>query len=343
MQYTETQLTKLIAEVEREFTAHLAKAEDTTLAKSEEADKKPKEKPEEKPEHKEGEAPEHKEGEAPQAEAKPEEAQAPAHAAPAEAGHDYDAEDLEHLHKMYMSMSEGERKVHHDAIMKCAMAKGENLVHPEGEPHGSPGAKSPASSSHPEVQKAEHSDGLIKPSEPKGSPGPKDAAFKDQKNLKDMEKHEGGKNDHSRESGGNMETTGEPKGSPGAKAPATKSQGNLSNMEKSENVELELAKSELTQVKGQYEELKKNFDAVAAFLTRLVEKKAAPAAKAITSMEAIAKSEGAGEDKTLTKTEIDSILLRKSQDPKLERADRDAINAYYLNNEGIKRISHLLR
>jgi hypothetical protein len=328
MQYTESQLTQLIADVEKEFTAHLAKAEDAgeaTLAKAEEE----KEHTEEKEEHKEGEPKEDK-PEGHQAETSEE-------APKADAGHDYDDQDMSHLHQMYMSMSEGERKVHHDAIMKCGMMKcGEGS--PTGDPSGSPGAKSADSHSHPDVQKAEHSDGLIKPSEPKGSPGAQSPASKDQKNLNDMEKKEA-----TRESGGKMETTGEPKGSPGAKSPATKAQGNLTNMEKSENTETELLKSELANANGKYEELKKNFDAVAAFLTKLVEKKQAPAAKAITSLEAVTKSEGAEEDKTLTKSEIDSKLLQKAQSPSTSKADRDAINAFYLSGEGIKSISHLLK
>lgn len=348
MQYTETQLTKLIEDVEKEFTAHLAKAEDTdvSLAKAEDGEKKPEHKPEEenqdKPEHKPEQKPEgegHQESAPPQEgaapEAKPEGNPAEMQAHP---DHDYDADDLEHLHKMYMSMSEGERKVHHDAIMKCGMMKSDDAMCTET-PGKLPGKQSPASHSHPDVQKAEHSDGLIKPSEPKGSPGAKSPASSGQKNLNNMEKGE-----HTRQSGGKISTTGEPKGSPGAKAPATKSQGNLSDMEKSEQgTETELLKSELTDVKGKYDELKKNFDGVAAFLSKLLEKKSAPAAKAITSLDAITKSEGAAEEKTLTKSEIDSTLLRKSQDPSTSKADRDAINAYYLSGEGIKSISHLLK
>jgi hypothetical protein len=51
MQYTETQLSKLIEDVEKEFTAHLAKSEDTsvTLAKAEDNPKPEEKKPEAKP------------------------------------------------------------------------------------------------------------------------------------------------------------------------------------------------------------------------------------------------------------------------------------------------------
>jgi len=124
MQYTETQLTKLIEDVEKEFTAHLAKAEETSaepetvntdstiLSKAEE-DKpfKPEEKEEPKAEAKpdaekpseeaEPAAEEHAE------EAKPESEEPKAEAAPhsEEEACDYDEEDMKHLEKMYMSMS----------------------------------------------------------------------------------------------------------------------------------------------------------------------------------------------------------------------------------------------
>jgi hypothetical protein len=159
--YTEKELAKLIEDVEREFTAHLAKAEeDFKLAKSDESttaaadaaplakaedEKKPEEKKEEPkaeekkeekpaeeaPKAEEGEkAPEAKEEskEAPPAEDKKEapadEAKAPE--APAAEGddHGYDDEDMEHMHQMYSSMSHGELKAHHDAVRKALDAKG---------------------------------------------------------------------------------------------------------------------------------------------------------------------------------------------------------------------------
>jgi hypothetical protein len=153
MQYTEKELQKLIENVEKEFTAHLAKAEEgfkATLAKSESAesaapsvdgteplakaeDDKPakaedekKEDKEEAPKSDEKPAAEAKEGEKPaeapakeegkeEAPAAPEAKEAPAANAD---GCDYDDEDMDHMHKMYASMSKGELKAHHDAIKK---------------------------------------------------------------------------------------------------------------------------------------------------------------------------------------------------------------------------------
>lgn len=284
MQYTETQLNKLIEDVEKEFTTHLAKAEEDqkdltvkpesevasveTLAKAEE-EKKPEEKKDEAKEEQKPEAKDAKPAEAegekkPEAEAKPaEEAKpedAPAHG---DAGHDYDADDMAHLKKMYMSMSKSELLAHHDMAVEALdeMAKGD------------------ISQEKPAMTKSEE----IKPIE-------------------------------------------------------------IKTEESKPNQEVELLKSELSASNAKFEELKKNFDAVAAFLTKLVEKKTAPAAKAITSLDVIAKSEGAGEeDKTLTKSEIDSALNKKSSDPSLKKSDRDAINAYYLSGASINSISHLLK
>lgn len=320
MQYTETQLAKLIEDVEKEFTAHLAKAEagintptDTeatgtesvpTLAKAEESEKKPEEKKDEKPkEEPKAEAKEeHKEApkEEPKHEEKPAEAKE-------EAGHDYDEEDMAHLEKMYMSMSKAELKVHHD---KCRAAMDKCGDMSPSAPH------SESAQGQPAVQKSEELN--------KSAEGKEQCA------------------EYKENSGGKIESTGEPKGSPGAKSPASKVEG--VQMEKSEqNTEVELLKSELNGVTNKYEELKKNFDAVAAFLTKLVEKKAAPAPKAITSLEAIAKSEGTGEEKTLTKNEIQDILLKKSSDPTLKKSDRELINAYYLSNGSLESINHLLK
>lgn len=153
MQYTQKELAKLIEDVEKEFTVQLNKAEEdhkSKLAKSEgaessavlaKAEEKPEDKKEEKPSEDKKEAKpedkaEHKEEkeEAP-AEAKPEdkEAAAPEHkeeagkeeSAPAESdGCDYDEEDLEHMHKMYMSMNKGELKAHHDSVRKALDSQG---------------------------------------------------------------------------------------------------------------------------------------------------------------------------------------------------------------------------
>jgi len=343
MQYTETQLNQLIADVEREFTAHLAKSEELAPVSTEEVlvkaedvkkpeEKKDKEEPKEKPEE------EHESHETPKEEAKEHEEkpaeEAHEEAQPQEApAHDYDDEDMQHLEKMYMSMSDGELKVHHDMIAKCGMAKcGE--VEATGEPMGSPGPKAPATEPQPAVQKSE--DGLIERQDPKGSPGPKsEASAFDADKLTKWKKSE-----HTRQSGGEITKDPEPKCSPGPKSEASKVEG---QMEKSENTNEELLKAELSESKQKLETLQKNFDAVAAFLTKLVEKKVAPAAKAITSLDVIAKSEDT-QEKTLTKTEIHNVLCKKSADPSLQKSDREAINVYYAEGQvDIKGISHLLK
>lgn len=118
--------------------------------------------------------------------------------------------------------------------------------------------------------------------------------------------------------------------------------GDMSMAKSEANPELELAKSEVEAQKAKNAELQKSLDTVSEFLTKLVKK--VPQGKAITSMEQIAKSEtGASEEKQLSKSEITAILSKKAADPTLSKSDREAINAFYLNQSNINTISHLLK
>ena len=296
MQYTEQDLLKLVNEVEKEFTAHLAKAEENfaklgdangstapvtkveTLAKSEDGEKKPFEKkPEAKekkdeskePSHEEKEAPPaQEEKEAPETEGKPPfegekkpEQEMPAQAEHGQESHDYDDEDMEHMHKMYGSMSRGELKAHHDACRAALDSQG-------------------------------------------------------------MEKPAG---DMSMTKSEDIKTTG------------------ITVPTVTPFPEMDLLKSEVEAQKAKAESLQKSLDAVTAFITKLVDKKAAPQGKAITSLEAITKSESFTEEKVLTKGEITEILAKKTSEPSLKKSDRDAINAFYLNGTSIQTISHLLK
>jgi hypothetical protein len=282
MQYTEKDVTNLIKSLELEFTAKFAKAEEASLAKSEE--EKPEDKKEEKkPEHEE--KVDHEAKHDKEAAPKHEEHSAEEHKEDAEAhgdeGHDYDDEDMEHMHKMYSSMSKGEIKAHHDCIMKC-MGKAE-----------------------------------AKPAE--------------------MEKAEG----EGHKNGGEISATGEPKNGPGDKSEASDAHGD--KMDKSEKLEESLLKSELEAEKAKYEDLKKNFEAVQEFLSALA-KKSVPQAKAITNLDAIAKTEAFNEVKPLTKGEIHEKLKIKTLDSSLKKSDRDAITSYYLSGQiNVNSISHLLK
>lgn len=284
--YTEQQLADLVATVEREFNAELAKAESlgSMLAKAEDAppaaeDEKSEEKaPEEKPAPKadgEEKAPEAK-PEAAAADAKPEgdeEAAAPAaeegaaaEAAPCEDGAcDYDEEDLAAMQKMYSSMSKGELLAHHDACRAALDAQGMEKCGSQEQ------AAAPAAA--PEMAKSEKVEAIEVPA-----------------NI----------------------------------------------------VEVETLKTELAAQMAKSEELKKNFDAVSEFLTKLV-KKTAPQGKAITSLEVVAKSEGFNQpEKTLTKSEVTEILKKKDYST-MAKSDRDAIQAFYSGNGTINSINHLLK
>lgn len=287
MQYTEKELAALVATVEKEFNAELAKAEadigaaastvetatpatEEKLAKAEKEEKAPKEESseekapkkapaghEDKADEAAGEEPEAghaKESDPAHAEDQAAEEHKEEHNDAKEDHCDYDDEDMEEMHKMYSSMSKAECKAHHDACRKAL------------DGHG-------------------------------------------------------------------MQKCGE------------------MSMEKSEVIEVKvdekkpeevtLLKSEVEAEKAKNAELKKSFDLVSDILTKLV-KKSVPQGKAITSLDTIAKSEVAKEEKTLTKSEITAILKKKDYST-LTKSDRDAINAFYLGNGNVNSINHLLR
>jgi hypothetical protein len=328
MQYNEKEFSLLIDEVAKEFTACLnkAEAEQTSLAKSEDGEKKEGHK-EESPEHesKEEGHEEHKDHEDHEDHEEHQE----------DEGHDYDQEDMEHMEKMYRSMSKGEIKAHHDCIQKCmggspSMAKGE--IEQEQAPRKLPGAVSEASKGQEKINKAEHSSGgEIEKESIRKTPGAKSKASNT--HGKEINKAE-------RE----IESC-PPKKVPGAKSEASDAHGEEINksMEKSENTETDLLKSELVAKDMELAQLKKNFDAVQEFLTKLV-RKTAPQGKAITSLDVIAKSEVVSDEKPLTKGEIHEVLKKKTADPLLKSEDRDIINKYYLSGQvNINSIGHLLK
>jgi hypothetical protein len=321
MQYTEKDVAQLVADVEKAFTAHLAKAESSVLAKSEDGEKDHEEKEEhkEKPEHKEHE--EHEEHEEkPEHEAKEHHEEGEAHEGHEGHDHDYDEEDMEHMHKMYRSMSKGELAVHHEAIKKCIETGA------SAEPHGPEGKVSSASKEQDAMVKGglKKSDGNGGEMESCSPSGPKGALSPASKEQDDISKAETGK----------IESC-EPKKTPGAKSPASKADG-VQMMEKSENQEVELLKTELAAEKAEKAAIKE-------FLT-LFAKKAIPQGKAITSLDVVAKSEMPSEDKSLSKKEVHEILKSKTADPSLKKSDRDAITSYYLNGQvNVQSISHLLK
>lgn len=131
---------------------------------------------------------------------------------------------------------------------------------------------------------------------------------------------------------------------PGAPAPEAEIDkcGDMSMSKSEPNAELELAKSEATAAKAKAEELQKNLTGIQEFLTQLVKK--VPQGKAITSLEQVAKSEDVqGDEKQLSKSEVTAILMKKAAEPSLSKTDRDAINAFYLNQANFNTISHLLK
>lgn len=122
---TTEQYEKIIADVEKEFSLFLAKAENTSvksLTKAEESsesaseEKKEEEKEEPKAEEKKDESDSEEKKEEDKEEPKAEEKKDDEH-------HGYDDGDVEEMHKMYHSMSKAELGLHKDSIEKCWMAK----------------------------------------------------------------------------------------------------------------------------------------------------------------------------------------------------------------------------
>jgi hypothetical protein len=299
-EYSNDELNSLIAEVEKEFTTHLAKAEESfKLAKSEDESHKDESKEKDEAKAKEdsdGESEKKMESEKPEDKGIKDQDQQKEgeHPLPAkdemgpksDEDHGYDEEDMHHMEKMYSSMSKGEMKAHHDCIRKCMDGMG--------------------------LKKCE--DGMAK-----GEMG--DAA-------KDAEGY--------RPNGG-------PSDGEAAKAKCPKEYGEQA-MEKSEKFveEVGMLKSELAAAKAESESHQKNLEVAVSFLKKFLEK-TAPAGKAITSLDIIAKTESDSAEKPLSKSEIDAKLTAKAKDFSLSKADRDAITSYYCGSKDIKRVSHLLK
>lgn len=318
--YTDKELNSLIAEVEAQFTTHLAKAEESfKLAKSEDASEKkdePKKQDEAKAsEESHGESDKKMESEKPadkgatdqhQQDTSKEDKGQPMeskeqrsaedgkeNAQPSEdphgeaQDHGYDDEDMAHMHSMYSSMSKPELKAHHDAVRKCM------------DSHG-------LAKCEDGMAKAETGDAAKDAEGYRPNGGPKDGEAKSE-----------------------------------GKGPASTGAQALEKSEKDIVVdEISLLKSELEATKAKGEEHKKNLEAVETFLKKFVEKTAAPAGKAITSLDIIAKTESAKEEKVLSKSEIDAKLLAKSKSD-ISKADRDAINSYYFS-KNLEQVRHLL-
>lgn len=114
--------------------------------------------------------------------------------------------------------------------------------------------------------------------------------------------------------------------------------------------ETALLKSELEAKDKEIAELKKSFEGLTAALTKFVKGSKAPKQKAITQIEYIQKSEEESkveenkEDVTkLPSSEVSKRLNEKIRSGKLEKAEREKINEYYLTgSQNIESIRHLL-
>jgi hypothetical protein len=118
------------------------------------------------------------------------------------------------------------------------------------------------------------------------------------------------------------------------------------SMEKSEEVEAK-EDEEVEMLKSENEELKKNYEQLNELVSKLFNTKKAPAQKAVTNVNYIAKSEETEfEEKedfsNMSKSEV-TAKLKAIDYSELKKSDREAINNYYLDNGSVDSIKHLIR
>lgn len=115
---------------------------------------------------------------------------------------------------------------------------------------------------------------------------------------------------------------------------------------KKESEEEKIAKFENKDLKSENEELKKNLSTLNELVEKMFSFKKAPAQKAITSADYIAKSEEEIENdfdpSKMSKGEITS-KLQSLDYSSLSKNDREAINSYYLENASVNKIKHLIK
>jgi hypothetical protein len=119
------------------------------------------------------------------------------------------------------------------------------------------------------------------------------------------------------------------------------------SMEKSEEVEAKKDNDEVEMLKSENEELKKSYEQLNELVSKLFNTKKAPAQKAVTNVNYIAKSEETEvEEKedfsNMSKSEV-TAKLKAIDYSELKKSDREAINNYYLDNGSVDSIKHLIR
>lgn len=117
-------------------------------------------------------------------------------------------------------------------------------------------------------------------------------------------------------------------------------------IEKSEAKAEENDEEEVEMLKSENEELKKNYEELKSMVDQLFNVKKAPAQKAVTNVNYIAKSEESNSEEIdfseMSKNEI-TAKLKTIDYSGLKKSDREAINNYYLDNGSVDSIKHLIR
>lgn len=104
---------------------------------------------------------------------------------------------------------------------------------------------------------------------------------------------------------------------------------------KSEKADASLSKAEKAELETLREQVK--------LQERLFDLLNAPARKAVTTADFVAKSEEKAEQRVLSKSEVAAKLKTVTADAKLAKSDRELVNGYMLGTVSIEKIEHLLK
>jgi hypothetical protein len=115
----------------------------------------------------------------------------------------------------------------------------------------------------------------------------------------------------------------------------------MAKTEENGGEKLAKAESEIEALKKSNEELKAGMAELVAAMKSKVVKPSAPKGKAVTQLAALEKSEKQAAP-SMTREEAKKILGKKAQNPSLEKAERELINAFCFNQVGLEKVQHLL-
>ena len=223
------------------------------------------------------------------------------------------SEEFETIDDLYASMSKNEIEAHYSSLKKVMMAKSEDESEEEDKEHEEKEKKKDKEEMEKcgemSAKKAERAEGRT--AEPMNE-------------WRKKVKEEGGHDED------DSPHAAEQKARAAQKKAATEAHG----VKKSEQSLIE-----------ENQELKKNLETLNDLVSKLFSAKKAPTQKAITATNFIAKSEELETETVsiaeMSKSEV-TAKLKALDFQSLSKSDRDAINNFYLKNESVEKIKHLI-